>query len=1336
MSKPNNKFLEYVLDCLSCSALEVLSGMTAKEISLYARDHKNETAEEVQAAIIGYEASKPVEMSDRLASKIANKSAFVSPVLGLNGNIEYVTKGFFEQLTGLPGHISAELAVSNPELWTAVGAMFYQDSMIPHGVVGNIGESLQSICSFNDWDYTKARRTNAGRNVPLNSKFTKPVVVLPPTHRPPKAKMVTPGADSFLAMFGAAKGSKYESTMSSAHSLGIHELDHVLAIDLMWSSKNIDADGYWTKTEYQNSKGEFLFFLEGDGSHWMNTAAKDLFEASVVQFRSVSLSIAMQVKTHAEMHKSNLTSASLMREIYSLLNSLSTTKSEEFADELAFQVEGLTNNADILTLLEAILKNQEAWTMTRSTNPIWNGKVLLVKGEQVHIKGVGEIAYNNLAKPECEVDTTDAHFIKGLAICPNVKEEFAKIGGTTPTVFASPFETKGKNKGKVERMFVDHVIANHGDAVGPFIAYLPLDKMVFSVHERLKSGKTSIGYQQYCCVPKFEYASKESQNRYNKLIEEIRDIFSEDFDLPDGSKIEDWEQLSRELQFVNLFGHSSDNWHEAIVDRLKSDSLNLSLIQLFGEDAYFATEVGRQNYYETRNKMAEILFKGAGVGATYARYLKPTRHQVSKMRKTEQELGSCSGITEVPEFWKGRKGRLGHGAKVLTSTSRVPVVTMGQPVVEYDRMSKYVEGAVAPPRIAITATVGDYDGDGACKAHFTPKSIYDQIVGKKNKRTALIQAIVVATHSLNYIDVYDYDVESVTKDKTIDFGAAVVDGKLNFDAIVRTVEPMQGFIGTYAYHFCDSLVYGLMEPEFGMIQQGAYQGEIDMQGGVLNKTYLLTSSDLTIDGNSITIKDDAFEKSKATFDMIQRVLLRPAWKKWSARSNRMLHWELLLPTDLKQRMQAWARSRTFGKGEFFEFTDTDSTTYHVHRSICLGWRRVFTNKYNETVVRTGTGLREINPFAPSLPIQDRWLRLRKGMGKRKARDLTWLNEEFNWFEDIPKGCSTGKFSAVTHVFDACRAIAAKAKPMPDSTEFWCPLGKSFDSDVATKLETILLKDLKRINGYVFLPLEKAECIEVANNFLAYMPFFRWTEDVSYVEELLGLSGKVREEFGFDDSCIPALINAITDEGFWKAEHNLFSNYNDEPLFVHRRTLHLLDRDEEDEEALDELKEVEEWVWNNAKNKVQRLFEAFAANSSDNFCNIWEGILPKYESEQVEEAYVALTDAHNEKSLSCICCKRAFDKFTTPMEVGESGKIVSDFHNILIRVDKNIDNMILSEDADPVLLRLQEKRKLRFIEARGAGQQGYQLDSQAARMAKSSDDYKNLEKKDVIDRKNL
>ena len=1331
-----SKFKQFILDCLTEAALEVVKDMSAKEITLYARDNKNEVASEIEAAIIDYEASKPVEMSQRLVTQLENKPSYVSTVKDLNGQIAYVTMSMFERITGLPGHVPAEIAVANPEIWSNLGSMFYQDQMIPFGVVGSGNETLHGLCNYHGWDYAKARTTNQGRNIPLSSKFNKQVIVLPPTHKSPKAKMVTPGADAFLAMFGAAKGSKYESTMSSAHSLGIHEIDHVLAIDLMWSSKNIDADGYWTRTEYVNSKGENLFFLEGDGSHWMNEAAQQLFESKVVQFRSVSLSVAEQIKLHAKMHEPNLKKASEMKELYTLLSYLSRTTNEEFIDELSYKIEGLTQNEDVLELMEAILHNQEAWKATRSDDPIWNGKILLYNKVEKHVKGMGQIAYDSLERPMCSVNTDGSYFVKGLAICPNAKEEFAKRGGATPTVFASPFETKGVNKGKVEQMFVDHVIANHNDAIGPFVAYLPLDKMVFSIHERLKSGKTAIGYQQYCCVPRYKHASKESQTRYDKLIEEIRDIYGADFDLPESNKVEDWELLSRELQFENLFGYSSDNWHDAVIARLRSDSLNLSIMELFGEEAYLATEQGRKNYYETRHKMAEVLFKGAGIAATYARYLKPTRHQVAKMRKTKQELGSCSGITEIPHYWRGRKGRkLGHGVKALTSTSRVPVVTTTQPVVEFDRMSKYVEGTITPPEIAVVKTVGDWDGDAGSKSHFTPKEVYDEIVGAKNKRTALIQAIVVAVHSLDYIQVFEYDVESVTKDTRVTFGESVVDGYVNFAAL--PVEPMQGFIGTYAYHFCDSLCYNSLDLSFGMKQQGAYQGEIDMQGGVLNKTYLLSESDLVIDGNSVSVKDDAFENSRADYMMIQRVLLRPAWKKWSARTNRLLHWELIVPTDLKQRMQQWARTRTFGVGEFFEFIDEDGTKYHVHRSIVLNWRRVFTNEYDEPVLRTGTGLREINPFAPSLPVQDRWLRLSKGMGKRRARDLTWLHEEFNWFEDIPKGCSTGKFSSITHVFDACRKICLKATQLPPSSMFWCPLGGKHDNDIAAALETLLLKDLKRINGYVFLPLTKDQCNHIAQNFLAYLPFFRWTAEKSYMEELFGMTRQVCNEFGVNDDVLSDLIDSVRSSDFWSADKNKYSWYANEPLFVHSRTLRFADIDESDTEAMDELKELEEYIWTNAKNKVQKLFEAFAANGSDHFCNKWETILPNYQPEQVTEAYCALVEAHKpDKSLNCLCCKRAFDKFTTPIEVSPAGKAVSDYHNILIRVDKSIGNMRLTDDASPVLKQIQEKLSLRFYEADGRGQNGYNLDMQMARLCRTQEDFDNLEKHDPKSRLDL
>ena len=132
-------------------------GSSQRNTSSPSSDHKNDVADEISNAILTWEQAKPVTMSERQATKLTNKEAFVTPVLkigGDRGNVEYVTRGLFEQLTGLPGHIPADLAISNPSLWTNLGSMFYQDSMIPFGVVGQRGESLRSICSVQGWDYS------------------------------------------------------------------------------------------------------------------------------------------------------------------------------------------------------------------------------------------------------------------------------------------------------------------------------------------------------------------------------------------------------------------------------------------------------------------------------------------------------------------------------------------------------------------------------------------------------------------------------------------------------------------------------------------------------------------------------------------------------------------------------------------------------------------------------------------------------------------------------------------------------------------------------------------------------------------------------------------------------------------------------------------------------------------------------------------------------------------------------------------------------------------------------------------------------------------------------
>ena len=84
----------------------------------------------------------------------------------------------------------------------------------------------------------------------------------------------------------------------------------------------------------------------------------------------------------------------------------------------------------------------------------------------------------------------------------------------------------------------------------------------------------------------------------------------------------------------------------------------------------------------------------------------------------------------------------------------------------------------------------------------------------------------------------------------------------------------------------------------------------------------------------------------------------------------------------------------------------------------------------------------------------------------------------------------------------------------------------------------------------------------------------------------------------------------------------------------------------------------------------------------------------------------------------------------------AGKAVSDYHNILIRVDKSIGNMRLTDDASPVLKQIQEKLSLRFYEADGRGQNGYNLDMQMARLCRTQEDFDNLEKHDPKSRLDL
>jgi hypothetical protein len=245
----------------------------------------------------------------------------------------------------------------------------------------------------------------------------------------------------------------------------------------------------------------------------------------------------------------------------------------------------------------------------------------------------------------------------------------------------------------------------------------------------------------------------------------------------------------------------------------------------------------------------------------------------------------------------------------------------------------------------------------------------------------------------------------------------------------------------------------------------------------------------------------------------------------------------------------------------------------------------------------------------------------------------------------------------------------------------------------SKLDEVVLKDVK-VNAYTVF-LSKETCEAIATDFLQFVPHFLWDSNQGLLDKFLGATNISEEE-------ILKIYQRATKPEFWKT--NQIFDWN--PKWLETAVEELEELEEGTQGYLEEeakLVERADKAWQRLESYIQRLFEMIAVNASNDFCSKWVDIVKCYDSTQSNELYTALVLAHpGVKGLQCPCCRKAFHRHSSSDGMDEPAQIFSELHKFLIKIDKNIDSMILSDEAHPTLVELQAKRKLRFNEAKGKG----------------------------------
>lgn len=1278
------------------------------------------TTEDITNLNAAIAASKNVTMTYRQRVKRDRKGSYTSRVNGINGTTEYVTRTTFEVHTGDVGFMPGNYVVSNPELWTGLGAYYNSSATTPYGVIGHkhsqsettvrvtkTGDevystepltSISSVANHYGWDINATRAANAGRGIPLNSDFGKDVVVFPPFYKDPKSKFYAGGMEHFMSLFNHKKGRKYFSALSSAPVLQSEKVTLGLWSACRWIDDGdvFDADEW---KPIHNCNGRTLLSYNVDGTHYQNEACHALFDHNhYVQFRTFEKKVIDKVSSTASKWQENYILAHEANSCISTLTGYANNPESEFweaniADlELDPQVEDA-----IAPLIDNLISNPhlyQGWN-----NSISCGRNSIQDGKVVTLPGVLEVYFNSLTSILEKVDP-DSFLVKGIAETPNFKESSYKAGGETPMIWAWFPEMKGESQKLCDDALKEAMLRIASNEM--FEIFIKTDHLLeVSAINFPSVGKGSFGYQQMDCLGSEKTLSPESLKRVKARFKGLEEFTIKGINLPKDGTIQSWIDILIEMEFQSLFGvdlNGGDGWHEAIVKRLKNDSLNGALMDAFDGESWLQTEQGKRAYNETREAMADLLFKGAGISTLYAVMSPPTPYRSQKLKSQKLDVG----MLPIPFFWEKK----GHGTVVEAVSTRSPVVRMDNPYYGKAKVSKHAKGHICPQKLAFNALAGDYDGDTSSTIVYTPKDIFEGLK-RKHKLIALIQNILVVLASEPRIDRLGFAVEDVPKDKAFKSRSLVKsDGSFNWDNV--SIEGEQGQMGIYAFAFSHSLATGLITPNL-IATQCRYQSAIDLQGSITVNAWSVAPEDITVNDGFVSISDSGWQKAQDfNTSKVQKALLKDPSKAMTKQSP---HWEIEVPPFLKKELQDFARAHTFDGMKFF-LAPTSVGDFIVHRDIILGWRRQWENKEGDVVIRTGPGLREINPNSVSLPVTNRWLELEKNLKKGcKIRDLAWISKEKSYFE--PFEHIVGDFSATHYVWNGIRKTTEGVKS-PEASLFWCPkkdVDPTKKNAAISKIEEIQLKDVKVSAYTVFLDQETNKVLR--DDFLYFVPFFMWEKQGLFSKFLGGsdmedTDGKKLEQF---------IIASQTPE-FW-LENQIFE-WNPRWMAKAFEELNYLG----EAEAAEKEAEIEEKAikaWNRLLRYVQRLFEMVAVNASNDFCSKWVDIVKQYKPNQSNELYTALVLAHpGVKGLKCPCCRKAFNRHATSDEMDETSQIFSELHKFLIKVDKNIDSLVLSDNAHPLLKKLQADRKKRFDEASGKGEvQGFTLSKsdqlRAARM---------------------
>lgn len=1224
-------------------------------------------------------------MSLGMQTKIARKGAYTSAIPGLQG-IEYVTRSSMEIHAGGVGNMPGNYLVTVPQLWTEFGLHFYSDQSTPYGKVGLAGETVAQLCLKYGWDFAECKKANRGRGIPLESKFDRDVVIFPPLYKEPKTSFVHPGGQEFLSLFDEKKGRKYSSALYSAPVFEIQELELWLHGTCKWVPEDAEYnDTEWVSITVQD--GKRLLSWNIDGRHYMNRVASDLFDAKKVQFRTKGKELISAVKGAVNEHQSNFEIAKDAVEAASLLKMYAENPDAEGAMDSLMMVP-----EEYLELTEDVQATTK--TFAGKFNPAILCGTTLAGG--IKVKGVLERAIELLEKPNTDVSLPEKEkfMFKGVAQLLNWKElthDPDQKLTSGPALFAWFCEAKGKYGPVVEASFVEEAkkFMNNGGEVFE----LNLNTNTSTVLEVIgypAKGNGSWGYQQMDSAGTELSMTKEDNAAVLSELAKLKKFKIAGFDSENLSSREDWLKLYLQLQAQTGFG--SGDWDERILRRLKSDPENKAKME--ADENWLKSVEGSEAYRQTADAMAGILFKGGMVKTMFLDMEPPTPHQAAKLASK----GADVGYVPIPFFWEGN----GHGEAVWCVTSRSPVVTMNNPFFGLAIISKHVDGHVCPQELCLNALVGDWDGDQSTDLVYTPYHIWVKL-SRKNQIVALMQNILVCLYSRKRIDEWVFDVEAVPKDKNFSSAEVVNGDSFLWDSL--NLEGNQGQMGINAFAYSYKLATGLMTPMW-VEQAGNYQSAIDLQGKVLVSSWSATAADIEVNGRTARMGESGWEKAVA-FDpdaVAFALYADPANRSRTQWDLNRPHWEIVTPPFMKAKLQQWARSQKHSQtGSHFVFEMEHMGklwSFKVHRNVVFGYDKeiVFQNG-SKSYWNRGIGLAEINPASVSLPVYNRYLSLKLGLGKKQSiRDLAWINPKWNWFAPDPEA-NIGGYSCNTPLLKALVGFCDGVKfPIPET--FWCPTSdQPLKPEILAVLDETLLSEVK-ISAYTSF-LTKDVCKELASNFLSYLPFFQFTKSMEYWKRFLAV------DFGDldGDELVEAEVKFIELMGtpeFWDGSMIGIEDGQYQPKWVSRR----LERIQEIEDASMRTEEINVLVddieanWPKVLSSVQRLYSMIVMNAAEGSCKLHEEIVPKYkDAGSSNELYVALVEAHGQKHLRCPECRKAFLANSTPSEADEAKGAFTYLHKLLVLVDKNIDRIQLVDDSG-LLGRLQKERKMRFEEARG------------------------------------